>query len=62
MSLSKKIDLKTDFAGGVLSVWGLLPLYNLILPLRNVYVYKVYLFAQGRGGGGKLTREKGNSS
>jgi hypothetical protein len=41
MSLSKKFTYKgTYFAAGVLSVGGLLPSYDLILPpLRTVYVY-----------------------
>jgi len=44
---------------GVLSACGPLPSYDPILPpLHTVYVYTVWLFTQGRGEGGKLTREK----
>jgi hypothetical protein len=56
MSLSKELTVKA----GVLSVWGSLSSYDPIVPpLHNVYVYyTVYLFTQGRVGGGELTREK----
>jgi len=42
-----------DFAAGVSLSEGQTP-----PPLHNVFVYTVYLFTQGRGGGGELTREK----
>jgi hypothetical protein len=47
-------------AAGVLSVCGPFPFYDPILhpPPHTVYVYTVYLFTQGRGGGRELTREK----
>ncbi len=48
MSSSKKIDLLMDFAAGVYLSEARNPIPP---PLPTVYVYKVYLFTQGRGGG-----------
>ncbi len=55
MSSSKKIDLERDLAAGVYLRPRTLP-----LPLHTVYVYTVYLFIQGRGGG--VEPERCNSS
>jgi hypothetical protein len=53
MSSSKKIDLQRDFAAGVYLSEA--PSPTMIpyppSPLHIVYVYTVYLFTQGRGGG-----------
>ncbi len=58
MPSSKKMDLKRDFAAGVLSVWGSLSSYEPKPHLHIVYVYTVYFFTQGREEGGELTRKK----
>jgi len=53
MSSSKRIYLKRDFAAGVY----LSEAQNPMPPLHTLYVYTLYLFAQGRGE--RWTREKG---
>ncbi len=62
MSLSKKNDLKRDFAAGALSVWGPLPTYDPMHtpPLTHcIRVYKyTYSHREGGKGEGGLTREK----
>ncbi len=60
MSWSKKIDYVKGLCGSCLSFWGPLPSYEPIIPLTHYiqYVYTVYLFTQGRGVGGRYTREK----
>ncbi len=50
MSSSKKIDLLRDFAAGVYLSEAQTPY---IPPLHTVFVYKVYLFTKGKGGGRK---------
>ncbi len=54
-SSSKKTDLQRDFVAGVYLSEAKNPIP--LLPLHIVYVYIVYLFAQGRGGGGREGRE-----
>jgi hypothetical protein len=56
MSIFKVIDLYRDFAAGRIF---LIPRAHTHPPLTHcVYVYTVYLFTQGRGGGGCGIREK----
>jgi hypothetical protein len=50
MTSSKKINLYRHFAAGVYLSEAPEPLTP--LPLHTVYVNTVYLFKQGRGGGG----------
>jgi hypothetical protein len=49
-----------DFTAGVLSVWGLLPSCEPILPLLHtgMRVYSILIPTGKGGGGGELTREK----
>jgi hypothetical protein len=52
MLSSKKIYLYRDFAAGVFLSEDQNPIPHLPHLLHTVYVYTVYLFAQGRVGGG----------
>ncbi len=53
----QKLTCKGGFAAGVY----LSEVQNLITPppLHTEYVYKVYLFTQGRGEGGELNQREG---
>ncbi len=51
MSLSKKIDLKSDFAAGVLSIWGPFPSYDPLIPPPPLHT--VHLNREGGGTDGR---------
>ncbi len=57
MSSYKKIDLLRNFAAGVYLSEAQNPIPP--PPLHTVYVYKVYLFSQGREEGGELNQREG---
>ncbi len=55
MSSFKNIDLKRDFVAGVYLSEAQKPI--LPSPLHTVYVHNLYLFTQGKGGGGLNQKE-----
>jgi hypothetical protein len=47
-----------DFAVGVYLSEAQSPIHSPPPPLHTVYVYTVYLFTQGRGGGGRVEPDR----